>query len=488
MNRSIRRGLMLMLVAAVVLLIGSSLVVSYLDIGHESEEMYDAELAKTSRILESLLLATHNAETIRQLDDRRVEHNMPEPSLNVRGDDKDEYDESGHKYENKLSFQVWHQSGKALIGSGQKSFLGFPAGPGFTYADSDLGDWRTFALFSDRLQSWIIVGQRMDLREELTEEIAEHNVVPMMVVIPVLLVLIGFIIQRGFMPLIRVSGEISQRGPDMLTPISEEGVPAELTDMVSSVNRLMSRLEQALEQQKRFTSNAAHEIRTPLAAIRIHAQNLPAESDDVKRVRQQILSGTDRLTHMVNQLLTLSRIEAAESCGDRRCTDPAELIETLLGEFRLLTAEKQQQIALLVPKPVKAELNPDAFLILMRNLVDNAVRYTPAGGQLLVDLKAEEQSLVVVVQDSGPGLTAEQRQQVFDRFYRAGGNDVEGCGIGMSIVAEICQRCDFRIELQDSDIADTGLKVVVTCEAAILVDEGAGSGTGLGPALQAEPV
>ncbi|MFW1678385.1 sensor histidine kinase, partial [Pontibacter sp. JAM-7] len=244
-----------------------------------------------------------------------------------------------------------------------------------------------------------------------------------------------------------------------LNQLSFNNVPAELNPLVNEINRLMAELAISLERQKRFTSNAAHELRTPLAAIKVHAQNLFPEDERTRRIQQNIVQGIDRLAHMFNQLITLSRVEAADRDYMLQTlqlkTQVAEVLQELQGEID----DKRLQVAVQLNDTLQAETNRDVLQILLRNLLGNAVRYTPEGGTICIDALPAMEGTGLVISDSGPGLNAEQKQLVFDRFYRASGQNTDGCGIGLSIVREICEHFGYQVQLLDSELAETGLRV-----------------------------
>ncbi|MBR9883073.1 MAG: hypothetical protein GYB21_05215 [Oceanospirillales bacterium] len=453
MKRSIAQYLIIALTLATTLLLSGGYLASYLDILYETEEVYDAELAQAARVMESLFINQDE-------DDTALRIHLPEQVATQQTESSD----LGHRYEKKLAFQIWDDKGRPLLGNSDDSaVLNWDNRPGYGYEHDRR--WRTFMLHSDS-GLWIKVGQDMEIREEIAEEINKHNIQPLLLIIPLLWILIWLIVRRGLKPLGRVSSELYRRGPEYLDPIDISSAPKEIVGVVYSINRLMKALERSLQQQKRFTSNAAHELRTPLAGIRIQAQNLLLNDADNLVTQQQIISGVDRLSHMVNQLLTLSRLESGERQSHFELVDMHAALDGLLQDQRRMIRARKLEVSLSPAHPIHARVTPDCVDILLRNLLDNALRYTPDGGRVQIEVVQQKGDLHVRICDTGPGLDDEQKLRVFDRFYRAAGQDSDGCGIGLSIVQEICERTGYRVELSDTPLAPQGLCAELICPGA----------------------
>ncbi|GGB81128.1 two-component sensor histidine kinase [Marinobacterium zhoushanense] len=455
MKRSIAQYLIVGLTLATTLLLGAGYLLSYMDILHETEEVYDAELAQAARVLESLFISQDE-------DDTALNIHLPEQVATQPTERSD----LGHRYEKKLAFQIWDNSGRPLLGNSSDSApLSWAAKVGYGYEHEQR--WRTFTLHSDS-GLWIKVGQDMEIREEIAEEINKHNIQPLLLIVPLLWLMIWLIVRRGLRPLRQVSSELYKRNAEYLDPIDISSAPNEIAGVVYSINRLMKALERSLQQQKRFTSNAAHELRTPLAAIRIQAQNLLLTDTENLVSQQQIINGVDRLSHMVNQLLTLSRLESGERRDNFELIDIHAGIHGLLQDQRRMIRNRKLDVSLLPAEPVHARVTPDCIDILLRNLLDNALRYTPDGGRVQIEIDRQKADLRVRISDTGPGLDAEQKKRVFDRFYRAAGQGSDGCGIGLSIVQEICERTGYRVSLSDSQLGPHGLCAELTCPGAMV--------------------
>lgn len=458
--KSIRSYLTYSLVFSIGVAVAISIGLSYNRITHETEELYDAELAQIARVLEAILKIEFKFTGI-QISDTVTD----KPELIIAPDiiSEEEYDKSGHKYEKKLAFQVWSRKGVPILSSNaQNKLLSFSDQAGFNYESVNGNRWRTFVLYSDYLSVWIKVSQLVEIREELTHEIASVNTSFLLISLPIIFLLITLIVRKGLAPLEEINQQISIRNNANLTPLSFSKVPNELQQVVDSVNRLMVSLKLAMERQKRFTGNAAHELRTPLAAIKVHAQNIYPETERLTKIQDHIVSGIDKLTHLFNQLITLSQAESDEGVRQKEVIQLSILFDELLAELRPILLEKEIELQAQINPNIYVHANRDALSILLRNLLDNAAKYVLQQGQVLIAAQCIEGQVNISISDNGPGLTSEQKLHAFERFYRGSSQDKYGCGIGLSIVQEICDACDFQITLLDSNIAETGLTVTLS--------------------------
>lgn len=290
--------------------------------------------------------------------------------------------------------------------------------------------------------------------------VAWRLITPALLGLPVLGFWIWLATWRGLRPLDAVAGEIAARRPDKLEPVAPASAPQEIRPLVEAINGLFLRVGQALESERRFTADAAHELRTPLAALAAQAQVAQRARDDDERNHAigQLIASSRRAARLVDQLLTLARLDP----------DNAAVTETVSLD-RLAEEACALHGAEAMGKGVALELdaaaatttgNADMLRILLRNLVDNALRYTPAGGRVTVAVAPG----IVSVTDTGPGIPPEERQRVFDRFHRLAGQETEGSGLGLSIVARIAERHGATIGLADGD-GGKGLRVTVRFSA-----------------------
>ncbi|MCE0558158.1 ATP-binding protein [Motilimonas sp. E26] len=460
--KSIRFWLIVMLTSAILVSMLGAIFISYHKVSHETEELYDAELAQLSRVLESLLSIqldyTQNT-NLASLDEKDRVINPPD--VHARG----EFDLYGHKYEKKLSFQVWTSQGVFLLGSGHGlDMTKLVRKPGYQIEHDTAGvQWRSFTRYSESLKVWIKTAQQMEIREELTHEIASLNVQSLLLMLLVMIVLMVIIIQMGFRSLLRVSEEIESRNPSHLAPLDEREVPSEIMPVVHALNQLLGEIDHSIERQQRFTSNAAHELRTPLAAIKVHAQNLYPQDERTQSIQQKIVQGVDKLTHLFNQLITLSKMETELQEEGGRESSKKLLLHGLVDQQLFPLSEQIKVKNLQVDNAVATDLvclGPEnSMSILLRNLIDNAVRYSDENGMIRITATDSADGMSISVMDTGPGLDEQQKQRVFERFYRAAHQQVTGCGLGLSIVKEIVERQQYRILLHDSPLAEHGLWV-----------------------------
>jgi len=455
---SISRFLLISLLLALFSLSSIASWFSYRDATHEVEELFDAELAQMARVLQSLLQDQLKRGRMTQLAEA-LKYNPIELGQYVEGEEATPF---GHRYENKLAFMVWNGDSDELLSSFSTTSTPFSLVPqqGYSSASIDNYHWRTFTLREAGLDLWITVGQRDDVRAELTSELVHNALLPLFMIIPLLALVIWFIVKWGLSPLRRVSHQIIERNPDHLLPLSLQRVPAEIGGVVRSVNSLMASLHSALSRERRFTADAAHELRTPLAGIRIHAQNITRQQDPATvAAASQIIGGVDRMTRVVEQLMTLSRLEHQHL--ELTSVDLSPVLRQTLADQASHAPDKKLDYGLETSEGIHVHGNPDSLAILCRNLIDNAIRYTPDGGEVVIRLQQEEDRVLLRVCDTGPGIPASQREAVLQRFVRLAGQSIDGSGLGLSIVQAITQQHGGELVLSDSPLAESGLCVSV---------------------------
>ncbi|MYM64920.1 HAMP domain-containing sensor histidine kinase [Pseudomaricurvus sp. HS19] len=363
-------------------------------------------------------------------------------------------------------FQIWQQ---------QRLRLRSPLAPGPDFALQDAG----FHRLSFNGHSWmvlvhpahhdtagqrvIVVAQRADIYQGLMERMLLESILPIVWVLPLLGLVIWMIVGFGLRPLNRLARLLrSRRGGDF-TPLQLHGCPEELDEVVRSTNTLLAELARAFEREQRFAADAAHELRTPLAALKVNLHNLAQEGripgDDIK----PLMDSTERMGHAIEQLLALYRLAPGEGSLPVQLLDLAALAREVVADSYPQWEARQQQVEL---DARTANVRGDRFALqtLLRNLLDNAIKYTPEGGQIQLQIKASSAGVEVRLEDSGPGIPEDARLRVFDRFYRLGGDrhasKTIGSGLGLSIVDHIVRLHHGTIELGHS-AALGGLQVRV---------------------------
>ncbi|HJW24631.1 MAG TPA: ATP-binding protein [Rhodocyclaceae bacterium] len=350
--------------------------------------------------------------------------------------------------------RVWDREGLTIYYSRPHQWLPDLARLGYSTESTPEGEWRIFALqYHGRT---IAVAQPMGVRSRLAADAALRTLAPFLILLPLLGIITWMLVDRGLRPLTRLARAVKARTPDSLDPLPERGVPEEARPLVHALNDLLGRLHGALEAQRAFIADAAHELRTPLTALQLQAQ-LVERADDPAARRDAVgnlKQGLQRTIHTVQQLLTLARQEpgaadralapvALADLARRAVADHAPLAEAKGIDLGITRADGESVV----------HGDADALRILLANLIGNAVRYTPAGGRVDVAARREAGVAYVEVGDSGPGIPPEERERVFDRFYRrgSGGDDGNGSGLGLAIVRAIADRHGARVRLGDAE-------------------------------------
>jgi len=309
----------------------------------------------------------------------------------------------------------------------------------------------------------IVVAQEADVREKEARKSAWRSLLPFLILFPVLLLVVGDLVRKLFRPIAILSDEIDQRDEQALHPIDDNHLPTEIRPFVVAINRLLTRVAQSMEAQRRFIADAAHELRSPMTALSLQAERLSAvEMSAAASERLLPLSrGIERSRKLIDQLLALA---AAQSSSDRSQTSVSvhEVYRRVLEDLLPLAERKRIDIGVESIEDVKVNINAVDLLILVKNLVDNAIRYTPAGGRVDLMVELTQEAVILQVKDSGPGISAEEQALVFDPFYRSLGTDEAGSGLGLSIVKAIADRAGAHIRLSFSDeVKKSGLCVSV---------------------------
>jgi len=304
------------------------------------------------------------------------------------------------------------------------------------------------------------VAETLEKRKTLATEIVKGTMVPQFVTLPLAVLLVWLALVRGIKPLAQLEKRIRARKSDDMSPLDETAVPEEVAPLVSSINDLLSRLKVSLTTQKRFLADAAHQLKTPLAGLRMQADLAQRETDaeDLKKSLKQIGRASIRATHTVNQLLALARAETTGRSLAKQRVDMVHVVSEVMADSVPRALEKQIDLGYDGPaagtQPSQLEGNPTLLKELVRNLLDNAINYTPEKGQVTVRLLTDRFSgvLVLLVEDSGPGIPESERELVFQPFYRALGTNVDGSGLGLAIVLEIAQQHGASITIEDADL------------------------------------
>ncbi len=304
------------------------------------------------------------------------------------------------------------------------------------------------------------VAETLEKRKTLATEIVKGTMVPQFVTLPLAVLLVWLALVRGIKPLAQLEKRIRARKPDDMSPLDETGVPEEVVPLVASINDLLSRLTVSLTTQKRFLADAAHQLKTPLAGLRMQADLAQRETDadELKKSLKHIGQASIRATHTVNQLLALARAETTGRSLAKQQVDMVRIVSKVMADSVPRALEKKIDLGYDGPatgeQPTYLEGNPTLLGELVRNLLDNAINYTPEKGQVTLRLMVDRFSgvVVLIVEDSGPGIPESERELVFQPFYRALGTNVDGSGLGLAIVLEIVQQHGASITIEDASL------------------------------------
>ena len=451
---SIRARLLVGLIVVMLGMNAALLSSSYTAARHEINEIFDAQLAQSARVLEGLLAAgtPESASVLRESLERHGWQGMGDYDEEDEAEDQHEGAEiaaTGHEYESKLAFQLLDAQGRI-----QAKTLSAPAAP-FTRIDQGYDTvrlsgrtWRVFVLPLAQSDGTLQVGQREDIRGELEGRIAWKTVQKSLYGMPLMALLVWLVVGLGLRPLSRLTETIRARNESDLGPIAIRA-PRDLRPIVTALDSLFARLQRAWSRERRFLDEAAHELRTPLAAIQLHAESLAMETDPEARARSldRLLQASNRGSHLASQLLTLARIESNEVAIALK---PTALAPLLREEAALMAplAERAGISLSLEAEPglpaVRAE--PGLLGLMLRNLIDNAIRHSPTGGTVHIRAHLAAGRASLRIEDEGPGIPASQRAAAMARFGRLSSNR-QGSGLGLAICARIAEQHGAELEL-----------------------------------------
>ncbi len=431
---SLRARLLWFLLAAIVLTATAQAVIAYRTAHAEADVIFDYHMQQMALALRSGLPANATAST--------------EPS-------------SADGQATDFVVQVWTADGLQVFRSAdtqlpERGVLGF----------SDLpANGTSYRVFSMQSRSQIIqVAQDMAPRREMARTLALRTVAPIAVMAPLLMILVWWVVNASMVPVTRARLQVAQRRADQLTEISEAGLPSEIRPLVHELNLLFGRLSVAFDAQKSFVADAAHELRSPLAALKLQVQGLRGAGSDAARelAVARLSAGIDRATRLVEQLLVLARQQASAATGVK--TEPVALADIVRQELVDATSSARAHaldIGLTHADKGNVAGQPEALRILVRNLVDNALKYTPSGGKIDLEVRKPGDRIVLGIDDSGPGIAECDRVRVLDRFYRVEGTQAPGSGLGLAIVRSIAEFHGATLTLGRSATLG-GLRVTLT--------------------------
>lgn len=364
--------------------------------------------------------------------------------------------------------QIWSVDGSLLLRSADRPELPARAVLGFADVVAHGTTYRVYSVITGGLV--IQVAQDMAVRQRMAGDLALRTAAPVLWLAPVLMLAVGWLVRRTLAPVARVREQVAARSADDLAPLAGQDLPDEIRPLVQEFNGLLQRLGQAFEVQQRFVADAAHELRSPLAALKLQVQGLRrAEGVETReRALQRLDAGIDRATRLVGQLMELARQQARQAEGATAAPlDLAALARTVIAEAVADAQARSQALGLSGLETAMVTGHADALRLLLRNLIENAIKYAPAGGRIEVGVVAGEAPgrLALVVEDSGPGIPEAERTRVLDRFYRLPDAPSTGSGLGLAIAQSVAQMHGGALRLDASPTLG-GLRVRLELPAA----------------------
>ena len=415
---------------------------SLLNAYREIEEVYDAELAYAAKLF--LQLTEH------ELDEHKKE------GIKLGIEDTVQI----HPYEKNISFRIWNGGRLVTQSVSASRFGGFRAPPGFSNHVLDGVSWRFFVYIGETSGITVEVAEKRDVRTEITLDLAESLIVPAGLFVPLMLLLVWWGTSRSLKPLNSLSAAINRRDVNDLSPVQADTIPQEIVPLTRALNGLFARMEESIQREREFTDNAAHELRTPLAAMKTQAQVLLKKTGDNQEREglDNLVAAIDRATRMVGQLLSFSRLQSQELPFER--VDLSQLTKGVAEDVSPLSAAKKQELSSAITPGIFVEGNSGALEIMVRNLLDNAVKFTPESGRVAVELREEDGRASLTVADTGSGIPDSQKEKVFERFYRGSKSKTQGSGLGLAMVKWIADAHRAKIAIQDHKPRGLSVRIV----------------------------
>ena len=450
---------------------------------HEINEMNDTQITQVARYLVGVTPKENKDKEDREKDDSESKEKHTAKIYNL--DSKQLLGDLGNAKDDYMGFAIWDKKGRLLMADDNgQSFAFLPDKSGFLEEQDSAYQrlnpfskrWRLFYVHDDHDDEHegrvIAVGQNLDSRQEMIVNAMSVQVLPMLIGLFAFMALVVLLIRRGFMPLTQISGELEQRQPQDDSPITAH-VPKEIQPLVTALNTLFVKVADTLAREQRFTADASHELRSPLAALKLQADLLQQQILQLSGIEddnqlfyhaQKISNGIERATHLVDQLLILAKIEPQQQLPPEQLETPDWLLLTdiVLSDVNRLAREKHIQLKRTVKCDNPADIlpiliNPILFKLLIRNLLDNAIRYCPEGS--LIELQLDSNAISVV--DNGLGVEPEQLTRLSERFYRPAGQSQLGSGLGLSIANRIAELHGLTLDFANRSELETGFIVTV---------------------------
>ena len=355
--------------------------------------------------------------------------------------------------------QIWTVDGRSIYASRAHSTLPSRALLGLADVQVDGQPWRTFSVATPTRV--IQVAQPRQIRQRLAANAALRSVLPLLLLAPLLAGVVWWLVARTLRPLRQVAQDVRERDEQSLQPLPVARLPEEVSPLVTALNALLQRLGRSLDAQRAFVADAAHELRSPLTALKLQMELLrrAPNADAREAATQSLSSGIERAVRGIEQLLALARSEPGAPVAVPEALDLGEVVRQAVADTVPYALSRGTRFELRADASVTVDGDRTSLAVLARNLADNAVRYAPAGSTVELQVRRDGGGALLRIDDAGPGIPAEDRERVFDRFYRRGGNDEAGTGLGLAIVRSVAERHGATVTLGDSPLG--GLRVEV---------------------------
>lgn len=450
--RSLKKQLLLFLLSSLLIVWGATAFVSYKLMRTETAELFNAELAQSARVLQAFVENMLQQHSLNKLWGRKAPDLFDMPIL-------------GHKYERKIAFQLRSvKEGVVLRSESAPEFALSLTRNGYSETELDGQLWHVFSISSENGEYVIHVGQRDDIRQQMVNSIASEQGISFLFALPILGVMIWLIVNRTLSPLNQLKRQLARREFGNLQALPAKRLPDELLPVVNQINSLFQQLEQAINNERNFTSDASHELKTPLAGLLTQMQVAQKTEDPAVRnlALQKAQQAVMRMTHMVQQLLILSRVQHDNTSISKQTLNLNEALVAVIADMDAVAYAKSIDLELQVPANLAMTANPQLLQILVRNLVDNAIKYSPNGSRVLLQARQVERHILISVDDSGNGVADDDYQRLTQRFYRCieTAASVEGSGLGLSIAQRIMNLHHAQISFSKSELG--GLKALLS--------------------------
>ncbi|HXL84325.1 MAG TPA: ATP-binding protein [Casimicrobiaceae bacterium] len=420
---SLRGRLLWLLLIAVALAALVQSAIAYYEASSEADEIFDYHMQQIALALRGGLPLGPSHQ--------RLEHEVEEANFD-------------------FVVQVWTLDGTLVYASTAQAQLPRQAVSGFSNVTAQGASYRVFLMLTS--SQVIQVAQDLAARQELAGGLVLRMVGPVMLLAPVLMLAVWGVVTQSTRPLARARQQIARRAADELSPLTVPGLPDEVRPLVDEINLLFARLAEAFDAQRSFVADAAHELRSPLAALRLQVQSMQRATDTEARAvaTRRMLAGIDRAGRLVDQMLVLARQDAAAEPTEGAPTDLRATATLAIGDVLSAARERRIDLGIVDSETLSVTGESEALRILFRNLLENAIKYAPEGGTVDVAIRTQEGRPLVEIADSGPGIPVEKRDRAFDRFYRVAGGTAAGSGLGLAIAQSIARRHHATITLDTS--------------------------------------